>query len=76
MIKSSYLEELREEVRTLGRADELRRAVLRLGRQRFRKPASGKQKAQLEGVTDVSRLRRIQDHLLTAGSWDDLLATL
>ncbi|HKI34888.1 MAG TPA: hypothetical protein VKA46_23725 [Gemmataceae bacterium] len=86
-LKSPYLEELREEVRVLARAEgkaegeaegrlrALREAVLRLGRQRFGKVANRKQKTLLNTVTDVARLERIHDRLLTAASWDDLLAT-
>jgi hypothetical protein len=46
VIKSPYLEELREKVRALaraeGKAEALHEAVLRLGRQRFRKATSRK----------------------------------
>lgn len=75
VLKSGYLEELREEVRSETRAETLREAVLRLGRQRFGKPAGRKQKAQLKAIADVARLERIHDRLLTAPSWDDLLDT-
>ncbi|HKI34889.1 MAG TPA: hypothetical protein VKA46_23730 [Gemmataceae bacterium] len=79
VIKSDYLEELREEVRTLaraeGEAEALRRAVLRQGRQRFGKAAGRKQKGQLQAVTEVVRLERILDRIMAATSWEDLLAT-
>jgi hypothetical protein len=87
VIKSPYLEQLREKVRALaraegraegkaeGRAAALREAVLSLGRQRFGKAASRKQKAQLNAITDPDHLKRIHDSLLAAASWDDLLAT-
>jgi hypothetical protein len=79
VIKSPYLEELREKVRSLaraeGEADALRRAALRLGRQRFGKAAARKQKVQLQAITDTARLERILDKILAAASWDDLLAT-
>jgi hypothetical protein len=78
VIKSDYLEELREEVRAMdraeGRAEALREAVLSLGRTRFGKAASRKQKARLTAVTDPAHLKRIHDGLLAAASWDDLLA--
>jgi hypothetical protein len=74
--ETSYLEELREEVRAEGEAGALRRAVLRLGRHRFGTAAGRKQKAQLRAVTDVARLERILDRILAATSWADLLATL
>ncbi len=79
VLKSEVLEELREEVRTEaraeGRVEELRETILRLGRQRFGKAASRKQKSQLSSVVDRSQLRRISDRLLAAASWDDLLTT-
>ena len=79
VITSPYLEELREKVRALaraeGRAEALREAVLSLGRQRFGKAASRKQKAQLNAVSDPDHLKRILDSVLVAASWDDLLAT-
>jgi hypothetical protein len=74
VIKSDYLEELREDVRTEARAEALRDGVLSLGRVRFGKPASRRQKAQLHAVTDAAHLKRIHDSLLTAASWADLLA--
>jgi hypothetical protein len=78
VITSPYLEELREKVRALaraeGRAEALREAVLSLGRTRFGKAASRKQKARLNAVTDPAHLKRIHDSLLSAASWDDLLA--
>jgi hypothetical protein len=81
VIKSDYLEELREEVRAEARAEgsllRLRDTVLRQGRRRFGKAAGRKQKAQLQAITDVARLERIQDWLFdaVANSWEDLLAT-
>jgi hypothetical protein len=79
VIKSPYLEELREKVRALaraeGQAEALHRAVLRLGRQRFHKTANRKQKGQLQAITDVAHLERIHDRILTATSWEDLLST-
>jgi hypothetical protein len=83
MIKSEYLEELREAVRTEaraegrteGQAEALRETVLQLGRQRFGKVAGRKQKAQLNALADVTHLERIRDRILAATSWDDLLAT-
>jgi len=78
VIKSDYLEELREEVRAEARVEgalqTLREAVLSLGRLRFGKTASRKQKAQLNAVTDLAHLKRMHDSLLAAVSWDDLLA--
>jgi hypothetical protein len=71
VLKSPFLEEIREEARAEARRD----AVLSLGRQRFDLPPTRKQKADLEAMTDPARLERILDRLLTASSWADLLAT-
>lgn len=84
VIKSPYLEELREAVRLdgieLGRAEGSTNAyqemILELGQQRFSRVATKKQRAELEAITDVSRLKRIHERLLTATSWADLLATV
>jgi hypothetical protein len=83
VLKSEYLEELREDVRTEAReeghveADRARllRTILVLGGQRFGKAASRTQKAQLEGIDDLNRLERMSDRLLQVTSWSDLLAT-
>jgi hypothetical protein len=87
VIKSPYLEELREKVRIAskaegkaegkveGRLETLHEMVLRLGHKRFGKPATRKQLAQLEAVSDPDRLARMVDRVLDADSWADLLAT-
>jgi hypothetical protein len=79
VMKSEVLEELREMVRAQGEAEgrvaEARTWVLRLGRQRFGKAATRKQKAQLQAITDLARLERMGDRLFQAPSWDDLLST-
>ncbi len=83
MIKSPYLEELREKVRiesraegrAEGKAETLQTIILKIGRQRFQKAATRTQKAKLTALTDVAGLERIGDRLLKAKSWIDLLAT-
>jgi hypothetical protein len=65
----------RAEGEAKGTLQALRETVLQLGRQRFGKAASGKQKTQLNAATDVDHLRRIRDRILTATSWQELLAT-
>jgi hypothetical protein len=84
VIKSPYLEELREKVRTEarsegrseGQVEALRVTILELARQRFRRAATRNQRAKLGALTDLAHLERIRDRLLTAASWTDLLATL
>jgi hypothetical protein len=86
VIKSPYLEELREKVRILaraegkaegeakGRVEAWHEAILDLGRRRYKKVAGRKQKAQLKAINDVDRLKRMHDLILSTNSWDDLLA--
>jgi hypothetical protein len=87
VIKSPYLEELREQVRTEahaegraegrseGQVESMRATILELGRQRFRKAASRTQRAKLNALGDLAHLERIRNRLLSAASWTDLLAT-
>jgi hypothetical protein len=91
VIKSPYLEAMREKVSTEaytegrvegriegrfeGQVSSLRATILELGQQRFRKAATRNQKAKVKALTDLAHLERIRDRLLTATSWTDLLAT-
>jgi hypothetical protein len=79
MLKSEYLEELREAVRTEARAEGevsgMHKAILRLGRRRFGKAPTRKQKSALTAVTDPARLERLLDRALSVNSWADLLDT-
>jgi len=67
--------ESRAEGRVEGQVEVLQATILKIGRQRFPKAASRTQRAKLTALTDVARLERICDRLLTAKSWTDLLAT-
>ena len=56
---------------------ELRRShhlLLRLGRKKFGDPDSATEDA-LRGVTELDRLDRLGDAILTANSWAELLST-
>lgn len=64
-----------EAMRQDVRAEERRDTVLSIGRQRFARAPSRKQKADLDAITDPARLERMRGRLLTAASWADLLAT-
>jgi hypothetical protein len=70
--EKSYLAELREAVRAQAKAEGKREAlhyiVLSLGRQRFGKAASRKQKTQVQAITDLTHLERIRDRLLDAAT--------
>ena len=67
--------ELWDEIRAEARAEALQGAISRLGQQRFGKAPTKKQQVALAGISDVGRLERIHDRLLSASSWTDLLAT-
>lgn len=80
--ESSTYQGILEEGRTEGRIEGRREArletlqqtVLRLGRIRF--GASGRRvSAAVKAVTDAARLERWTEQVLTATSWDELLAT-
>jgi len=57
-----------------GRAQEAQKILLRLGRKKFKKP-SPEVEAALQAITDLERLERMSDRLLTASSWENLLKT-
>ncbi len=74
VIKSPYLEELREKVRAEGHAEGVRATLLRLGRQKFGKTPTKKQGEQLEAITELARLESLTERLLTVNTWSELLA--
>ena len=47
--------------------------MLRQGRIRFGAPTAADE-AALQAITDLERLERISDHILSAAGWPDLLA--
>jgi hypothetical protein len=57
-----------------GRLDEAKKILLRLGRQSFGVPSEAI-KASLEAISDLERLERMSDRVLTAASWSELLDT-
>jgi predicted transposase YdaD len=63
-----------EEGRAEGRIEGWRSIMLRLGSQRFGPPDTAVW-AQLEAIRDVATLDRLGQRLLSAASWDELLAT-
>lgn len=70
MLESSAFELYEEK----GRVEEIHRVLLRLGRRRFG-PASAQVEAVLRAMQDLDRLERMGDAVLTAQSWQELLAT-
>ncbi len=71
VLKSPIMEAVRQDVRL----EERRDTISRIGRQRFGRAPSRKQRADLDAITDADRLERMRDRLLLAESWADLLAT-
>jgi hypothetical protein len=69
-----YEEKGREEGRQEGRVEESHRLLLRLGHTRFGKADDGSESA-LRAIRDLDRLERLADAVLTAQSWQELLAT-
>jgi hypothetical protein len=57
-----------------GREEQVKEDILRLGRKRFG-PSNEGTVANLNGITDLERLRRLHDRLLDAAGWQDLLDT-
>jgi hypothetical protein len=67
------LKEGREVGEREGRIKEARRIVIRQGRIRFgRLPRATR--AAIEAIDDLDRLEHLVERILTATSWDDLLA--
>ncbi len=58
-----------------GQISECRRLVLRLGQKQFGAAADPAVEAELTAIQDLDRLERFADAILTAKSWQELLAT-
>ena len=57
-----------------GALREARKIVLRQGRIRFGQPRAAEE-AALQAISDLDRLERLSDQLVTVASWQELLAT-
>lgn len=57
-----------------GRIEEAQGTILRQGRQRFGSP-SDEVSVIVAAITDLERLHRMADRILSASTWDELLAT-
>jgi hypothetical protein len=73
MKTSPIFDEVRAESREEGRAEGERRLLLRLGRQKFGKAATKKQRKALAAITDLGRLEALAGRLLDVDSWAELL---
>ncbi len=62
-----------EEGLRLGQLKEARKLLIRLGRARFGR-LPNPTRAVIEGIDDLERLEQLSERILTATSWDDLLA--
>lgn len=56
-----------------GELVSLRRSIMRLGEAKFG-PAPEARRAEVEALTDISRLEALELRILTAADWDDLFA--
>jgi hypothetical protein len=63
------------EGRELGRLDEARDTILRIG-QCSCGPPDQTTRARIEGMTDLKRLRQVIDERLSPTDWSDLLSDL
>ena len=63
-----------DEILDEGRIDGISSLLLRQDRKRFG-PPDAHAEAELAGIKDLDRLERFADAILTAKSWDELLAT-
>ena len=69
-----FLDEGKEIGLKQGQLRQAHRTLLRQGRRRFEPPTADTE-ATLLAIKDLDRLDRLTDAILTAASWDELLAT-
>ncbi len=72
MKESSTYQAILEEGKTEGKAEEARKMLLLLGRDRFGEP-SARILALLHAVTDLGRLETMAIRLLHVTAWEELL---
>jgi hypothetical protein len=75
MKESSTYQAILAEGRIEGRIEALQRTLLRLGRQRFRRPPSDAVQAAIAAIKEEARLERMTERLLSVSTWKDLLET-
>lgn len=74
MRESSTYQAILDEGRQEGRQEGMLRLLQRQGRQKFGSPSDDVM-ATLTLITDLDRLERMADRILTVSTWDELLAT-
>lgn len=75
MAEPSAYEYFVAEGRVLGRLEEARDTILRIGERSFG-PPDQRTRARIEGMTDLNCLKQVIDRLLSPTGWSDLLADL
>jgi len=63
-----------QKIKGLGRLEEARRIILRLGKNRFGR-SSRKAAQAIEAISDVAILEALTDRVLEVDSWEELLTT-
>ena len=74
MEDSSAFELILDKGRQQGQIQQAHRTLLRQGRNRFGSPDVATE-AALKAITDLDRLDRLSEAMLTVNSWQDLLGT-
>jgi hypothetical protein len=74
VIKSPYMEELRQIEKAEGKLEEARAMLLRLGRKKFGRAPTRRQQAEINTTTDLIRLETLGERLLDVNTWAELLA--
>jgi len=73
MKESTTYQAIKAEGREEGRLEEVRRVLLRLGQDRFRKGPTREQEAVIEAITDPERLEELVVRTGHVGAWTELL---
>jgi hypothetical protein len=74
MHESTAYDMILDEGRIEGKIEEVVRVLLLLGRERFGR-LSSKAESALKSIVDIKRLERMAKAILTANSWNEILAT-
>lgn len=74
MLEDSTTYQVLLEMMHMERIQELRKILLRLGRIRLG-PTNETTERTLDGITDLERLERMTERVLTAQNWQELVAT-